>query len=224
MTSVLVVDDDPHIRELVRVFLEREGFAVLEAGDGGDAFDTLDGQSVQLVVLDLMMPGMDGTQFCRELRAVSDVPVLMLTAKGESRDKLQGFAIGADDYLVKPFDPPELVARVKALLRRCRIAASKVVEIGALRLDAAARTAELCGRPVALPRKEFDLLFQLGSYAERTLTREQLIEQVWGYDFAGDERTVDVHVKRLRDRFPEQAAGFCIRTMRGLGYRLEVLR
>ncbi len=222
MTSVLVVDDDPHIRTLARHYLEAAGLTVLEATDGEDALSLLASRSVQLVVLDLMMPGMDGWQLGRELRAGSDVPILMLTAKGESRDKVAGFALGADDYLVKPFDPPELVARVRALLRRYRIAASQVVEIGAARLDGATHEVSVAGRILALPRREFDLLFHLGGYAGRTLTREQLIEQIWGYDFSGDERTVDVHVKRLRDRFPEAECGFCIRTIRGIGYRLEV--
>ena len=224
MTTILVVDDDPHIRELVRLYLERDGLGVLEAAGGEEALALVERESVGLVVLDLMMPGCDGFTVCRELRATRDVPILMLTAKGESRDKVRGFALGADDYLVKPFDPPELLARVKALLRRYRIAASQVVEIGAARLDGAAHEATLGGRSVTLPRREFDLLFHLGANAGRTMTREQLIEQIWGFDFSGDDRTVDVHVKRLRARFPEDACGFRIRTMRGLGYRLEVIR
>jgi DNA-binding response OmpR family regulator len=223
MTTILVVDDDPHIRELARTYLEREGLAVLEAGDGDDALVQFESHAVALVVLDLMMPRMDGWQLSRELRAAGDTPILMLTAKGETADKVAGFSLGADDYLVKPFDPDELVARVKALLRRYRIAVSQVVEIGAVRLDGLSHAARQGGQPVELPRREFDLLFHLGSYQGRTLTREQLIEQVWGYDFGGDERTVDVHVKRLRDRFPEDACRFRIKTIRGLGYRLEVL-
>ncbi len=224
MTSVLVVDDDQHIRQLLGLYLEREGLTVLEAADGDEALALMAKESVQLVVLDLMMPGMDGWQLCKELRAGGDLPILMLTAKGESADKVRGFALGADDYLVKPFDPPEFVARVKALLRRYRIAVSQVVEIGAVHLDGLSHEARVGDRPLPLPRREFDLLFHLGAYAGRTLTRDQLIEQIWGYDFAGDERTVDVHVKRLRDRFPEEESRFRIRTIRGLGYRLEVLQ
>jgi len=222
MTCVLIVDDDAHIRALARHYLEAAGLAVLEAADGEEALGLLASRSVQLVVLDLMMPGVDGWQLCRELRAGSDVPILMLTARGESADKVAGFGLGADDYLVKPFDPPELVARVKALLRRYRIAASQVVEIGAARLDGASHEVSLADGTLTLPRREFELLFHLGSYAGRTLTREQLIEQIWGYDFSGDERTVDVHVKRLRDRFPEAECRFRIQTIRGIGYRLEV--
>jgi DNA-binding response OmpR family regulator len=223
MTHVLAVDDDPHIRELLRLYLEREGFVVHEAGDGAAALALLETQSADIVVLDLMMPGVDGWELCRALRAGSDVPILLLTARGETKDKVRGFGLGVDDYLVKPFDPQELVARVKAVLRRYRIVASQVVEVGRLRLDRTDHVVHCGEARLTLPRKEFELLFHLGSYVGRTLTREQLIEQIWGYDFVGDERTVDVHIKRLRDRFPEEECRFRIRTIRGLGYRLEAI-
>ncbi|MCL6627891.1 MAG: response regulator transcription factor [Alicyclobacillus shizuokensis] len=222
MARILVVDDDPHIRELVCHYLERDGFTVCEAGDGEQALRVLEATRVDLVVLDVMMPRLDGFAFCRQVRAVSQVPLLMLTAKGQTVDKVKGLQLGADDYVVKPFEPLELVARVRALLRRYQIATEHIVQVGNLLLDERTRQVSLGGEEISLPPKEFELLFKLASHAGRTLSREQLIEDIWGYDFAGDERTVDVHIKRLRDKFPDEASGFCIKTVRGLGYRLEV--
>jgi two-component system OmpR family response regulator len=222
MTRILVVDDDPHIRELLGFYLQRDGFEVLEAADGLEALSVLDSTKVELVVLDVMMPRIDGWELCREIRERSQIPVLMLTAKGETTDKIKGLQLGADDYLVKPFDPPELVARVKALLRRYRIVTEQTVQVGELVLDRKTHHVSLNGKDLSLPPKEFELLFKLASHPGRTLSREQLIEDIWGYDFEGDERTVDVHIKRLRDKFPEDSCSFRIRTVRGLGYRLEV--
>jgi DNA-binding response OmpR family regulator len=222
MTRILVVDDDPHIRELVGHFLRLEGLDVLEAVDGLDALRILDEIKVDLVVLDIMMPGMDGWELCRELREQTDLPLLMLTAKGETSQIVKGFALGTDDYLVKPFDPLVLAARVKALLKRYRIMASKSVTIGDLVLRSDTFECRAGEQEITLPRKEFELLFKLASYPGKTFTREQLIEQIWGYDYEGDERTVDVHIKRLRERFPETSHSFRISTIRGLGYRLEV--
>ncbi|AKU92343.1 response regulator transcription factor [Vulgatibacter incomptus] len=221
MTRVLVVDDDPHLRELVRHNLSREGFAVREASNGAAALEALETSSADLVVVDVMMPKMDGFELCRELRESNGPPVLMLTARGATADKVRGLGLGADDYLVKPFEPAELVARVKAILRRYRVVTSSELEVGRLVLDRAAFDVRFEGARLTLPRKEFELLFHLAGQAGRTLTRDHLIEQLWGFDYEGDERTVDVHVKRLRDRFPEEQAGFRIRTIRGLGYRLE---
>ncbi|MDP4098172.1 response regulator transcription factor [Paenibacillus sp. P96] len=222
MARVLVVDDDPHIRELVKHFLKLEGLEVSEAVDGLDALRILDEIKVDLVVLDIMMPGMDGWELCRELREHTELPLLMLTAKGESSQIVKGFALGTDDYLVKPFDPMVLVARVKALLKRYRIMASNSVAVGDLVLRSDTFECRAGGQEITLPRKEFELLFRLASYPGKTFTRDQLIEQIWGYDYEGDERTVDVHIKRLRERFPEAAHSFRISTIRGLGYRLEV--
>jgi DNA-binding response OmpR family regulator len=224
MGKILVVDDDPHIRELVRVFLEREGLDVFEAPDGVEALATLEAVRADLVILDIMMPHMDGWELCRRLRLAGDFPLLMLTAKGETGDKLKGFQLGTDDYLVKPFEPPELVARVKALLNRYRIANSQKVQVGGLTMDRRTHEAAVDRQPLMLPLKEFDLLFQLASYAGKTLPRERLIEDIWGYDFDGNERTLDVHINRLRERFPEGRHGFRIATIRGLGYRLEERR
>lgn len=221
MTGILVVDDDPHIRELVRHFLRNEGFDVHEAADGEEALAKLESVKADLVILDIMMPNKDGWELCRELREHFDMPLLMLTAMGETPQKIKGFQLGTDDYLVKPFEPLELVARVKALLRRYRIAASRTVRIGDVTLDRKTYEVIVDGKSVSIPLKEFELLFKLASYPGRTITREQLIEEIWGYDFEGNERTVDVHINRLRERFPEDRHGFRIATVRGLGYRLE---
>ncbi|MFD2370832.1 response regulator transcription factor [Brevibacillus sp. GCM10020057] len=222
MTRLMVVDDDPHIRELVRIFLQREGFEVVEAEDGREALCKMESAPADLVILDIMMPNMDGWNLCRELRSLYDIPLLMLTAKGETAQKIKGFELGADDYLVKPFEPAELVVRAKALLKRYRIAASQIVQVGRLKLDRKTFVITGDSKLITIPPKEFELLFKLASYSGRTLSREQLIEQIWGYDFEGNERTLDVHINRLRERFPAEEYGFCIRTIRGLGYRLEV--
>ncbi|PYI51387.1 response regulator transcription factor [Paenibacillus flagellatus] len=221
MTKLLIVDDDPHIRELVKLFLEREGFEVAEASDGNEALAVMASAPVEMVVLDVMMPNMDGWELCRELREHYDLPLLMLTAKGETAHKVKGFELGTDDYLVKPFEPAELIVRVKALLKRYRIATSQTVQVGELSLNRKTYETVVGGRAVTLPLKEFELLFKLASYPGKTFSRDQLIEQIWGFDYEGDERTVDVHVKRLRERFPEERHSFKISTIRGLGYRLE---
>jgi DNA-binding response OmpR family regulator len=224
MSNILLVDDDPHIRQLVRVLLEREGFTIIEAGDGVAALAQLATVSVDLVVLDLMMPNMDGWELCRQIRAAAtDLPLLMLTAKGETPDKVRGFQLGTDDYLVKPFEPVELVMRVKALLKRYRIATAQTVQVGDLFMDGKTFEVRAGGEQLTLPLKEFELLFKLASYQGQTLSRDQLIEAIWGYAFEGNERTLDVHINRLRQRFPEDRHAFKIRTIRGLGYRLEVV-
>ncbi len=223
MTRILIVDDDPHIRELVGVFLRREGFETAEAGDGVEALEAIAAlPGVELAVVDVMMPRMDGWTLCEELRSSYDIPVLLLTAKGETPDKLRGFDLGADDYVVKPFDPAELVARAKALLKRYRVAASQLVDLGGFALNRRAFEVVEGDRRVTLPLKEFELLFLLASDPGTTFARDKLIERVWGFDYEGDERTVDVHIKRLRERFPEGEVPFRIVTIRGLGYRLEV--
>ena len=219
-----MVDDDPHIRELVSVFLRAEGFSVTSAVDGIDALQQLAHQKADLVILDVMMPNMDGWELCQTLRASYDMPLLMLTAKGEMAQKVKGFELGTDDYLVKPFEPVELVMRVKALLKRYRIAASQTVQIGELLMDRKTFEITLDGETLTLPRKEFELLFKLASYPGQTLARDRLIEDIWGYDFEGNERTLDVHINRLRERFPEARHTFKITTIRGLGYRLEARR
>ncbi len=222
MSKLLIVDDDPYIRELARVFLQNEGFDVYEASDGVEALSMLETITVDMVILDIMMPNMDGWELCRQLRSYYDFPLLMLTAKGTTSDKVHGFQLGTDDYLVKPFDPPELVVRVKALLKRYRIATSQTVQVGALYMDHKSFEVKANGDKFTLPLKEFELLFKLASYPGKTFSRDQLIEDIWGFDFDGNERTLDVHINRLRDRFPEARYAFKITTIRGLGYRLEV--
>src|SRR5689334_19949151 len=223
MSRILIVDDDPHIRELSKVFLKNNGFEVVEASDGKDALSKLDSVKVDLFIIDIMMPNMDGWELCRELREAYDLPILMLTAKGETSQKIKGFELGTDDYLVKPFEPMEMVMRVKALLNRYRISASQTVQAGDLAMDRKTYRVTVNAEELTLPLKEFELLFKLASYPGRTFSREQLIEDIWGYDFHGNDRTLDVHINRLRERFPENTHAFKITTIRGLGYRLEVI-
>ena len=220
--KILIVDDDPHIRELVSVFIEREGFQIYEAVDGLDALKKIEEVKVDMVILDIMMPNMDGYDLCYELRKYYDMPILMLTAKGETSQKVKGFHLGTDDYLVKPFDPIELVVRVKALLKRYQITVSQTIQVGNVLLNRKTFEVTVGEQTLTLPLKEFELLFTLGSKSGRTCSREQLIEDVWGYDFEGNERTLDVHINRLREKFQEELSKFNIRTIRGLGYRLEV--
>ncbi|RUT29849.1 response regulator transcription factor [Paenibacillus zeisoli] len=222
MAKIMVVDDDPHIRELVTVFLDGAGLESIEASDGLEALDLLEKEKVDMVILDIMMPNMDGWQLCKELRAHYDFPLLILTAKSETSQVVKGFDLGTDDYLVKPFEPPVLLARVKALLKRYQISCSQVVTAGQVQMNRRIYEVTLGSEALNMPLKEFELLFKLASYPGATLTRDQLIEEIWGYDFEGNERTLDVHINRLRERFPETKCKFRIRTIRGLGYRLEV--
>jgi two-component system, OmpR family, response regulator len=223
MARIMVVDDDPVIRELIRVYLSQEGLDVLQAKNGREALKLLETTQADLVVLDVMMPLMDGWDLCRELRAnYSDLPLIMVTAKEESAHKVKGFHLGTDDYVVKPFDPVELVMRVKALLKRYRIASSQTIQMGVMIIDRKTLEVRLQNQRFNLPLKEFELLYKLASYPGQIFTRAQLIEQIWGVNYEGDERTVDVHIKRLRERFEPLTDHFQIATIRGLGYRLEV--
>ncbi|TBL81286.1 response regulator transcription factor [Paenibacillus thalictri] len=222
MAKLLVVDDDSNIRELVRFFMKNEGFDMAEASDGVEALTVMETERIDLVILDIMMPNMDGWELCMKLREHYDLPLLMLTAKGDTAQKVKGFRLGTDDYLVKPFEPEELIARVKALLKRYRIESSQTVQLAGLTLNRKTYEAVAAGRPITLPLKEFDLLFKLASYPGKTFSRDQLIESIWGFDFEGNERTVDVHINRLREKFPEHLHAFRISTIRGLGYRLEL--
>jgi DNA-binding response OmpR family regulator len=224
MSKILIVDDDPHIRELIMIFLKNEGFSTLEAVDGLDALKVMESEKVDLVILDIMMPNMDGWELCRQIKSFYELPILMLTAKGETHQKLKGFQLGTDDYLVKPFEPLEMVARVKALLKRYHISISQTVKIGDLVINHKTFEVVSAGEQFTLPLKEFELLFKLASYPGKTISREQLIEEIWGLDFEGNERTLDVHINRLRERFPEDQYHFHIQTIRGLGYRLEVVK
>ncbi|GCL73947.1 DNA-binding response regulator [Paenibacillus naphthalenovorans] len=225
MPRILVVDDEAHIRELIRLYLEDEGFELVEKSNGAEALEYAENHRVDLVILDIMMPKMDGWVLCRKLREYGDIPILMVTARGQPADRIKGFMLGTDDYLAKPFDPVELVLRVKALLKRYRISTSSVIQLGDVSLDRNSyQVIYNGGRTVTIPMKEFELLYKLGSYAGQLFTREHLIEDIWGVDYEGDERTVDVHIKRLRERFAEFESQFRIVTIRGLGYRLEVYK
>ncbi|WP_088547952.1 response regulator transcription factor [Paenibacillus aquistagni] len=221
MPTILVADDDANIRELVCLFLRNDGFTTVEAADGKEALDVYASTHVDLVVLDIMMPVMDGWTLCKELRRANpDLPLLMLTAKGETWEKVKGFELGTDDYLTKPFDPLELTVRVKALLKRYRIGSTQTIQLGSVTLDRQSYKVTRGTDSITLPLKEFELLYKLAGTPGQVYTREQLIDQIWGMDYAGDNRTIDVHIKRLRERFAT-APDFRIETVRGLGYRLE---
>ncbi|HYM15741.1 MAG TPA: response regulator transcription factor [Dehalococcoidia bacterium] len=220
---IVIVDDDEHIRELASLYLQKEGFEVLWSADGPSAVEQIEKAAPSLVVLDLMLPGgLSGYDVCKQVRLASNVPIIMLTARDEDVDKIVGLELGADDYLTKPFNPRELVARVKAILRRAETApatgAGSVVRVGALTIDKARREAMVGDRELTLRTKEFDLLAALAENAGIVLTREQLLDRVWGYNFYGETRTVDVHVQHVRARLAESGLG--IMTVRGVGYKL----
>lgn len=219
---ILIADDDPHIRELLGFYLRKERYVLLEATDGAEALELLENHLVHLAVVDVMMPNKDGWELCKEIREQYDIPVIMLTARGELHDKEKGFLAGTDDYLVKPFEPKELVFRIKALLRRYQTVSSETIHIGDTFIDRNSYEVQVQGQTIPLPLKEFELLSQLAGYPNKTFTREQLIDAIWGPDFEGDNRTVDVHIKRLRSRFQPLTNDFVITTVRGMGYKLEV--
>lgn len=224
MVKLLIVDDDPHIRELIRVYLLKEGYQLFEASRGDEALQLVSSQAMDFVILDIMMPGLDGFEFCRQVRLTSQVPILMVTAKSEVIHKMHGFQLGVDDYLVKPFDPLELVMRVKAILKRTQLQSMNEIQLGAMVLDQQRLEVSIQGKSMNLPLKEFQLLFKLASHPGQIFTREQLIIEIWGHDYIGDDRTVDVHIKRLRERLDAYRDQFLITTVRGLGYRVEVMR
>jgi DNA-binding response OmpR family regulator len=224
MSKIMIVDDDSNIRELVIALLQYNGFEVCEAADGREALQNINSDNPDLAIIDIMMPNMDGFDLCRHLRSYyENMPILMLTAKGELANKVKGFGLGADDYLTKPFEGDELVVRVQALLRRYKIEASQIIQIGNVTIDRNSYSITMNDLHEDIPMKEFELLFKLASFPGKTFSRNRLIEDIWGVDFEGNERTLDVHINRLRDRFPEQQTGFKITTIRGLGYRLEVV-
>ena len=225
-TKILLVDDDANIRQLVNLYLEKEGFEVDMAADGLEAVKKFKAAPPNLMLLDLMLPGMDGMQVCREVRKVSNIPVIMLTAKDDTFDKVLGLELGADDYIVKPFEPKELIARVKAVLRRYQTTSDspeRELAFPGLTINISQYTVTYMGRELEMPPKELELLYFLASHPGMVFTREQLLEQVWGYDFFGDSRTVDVHVKRLREKLTEgEKLGWQIKTVWGVGYKFEV--
>lgn len=220
--KILVVDDDKNICELLRLYLQKEGFELFFATDGSSALDLFRQKKPDLILLDLMLPLISGEDVCRLVRQESRVPIIMLTAKDTTEEKLEGFSIGADDYIVKPFDPLEAVARVKALLRRSTAGEASVYTLGRLKINAATYEVRLKNQPVSLKPREFQLLLFLVRHANMVFTREQLLEKVWGYDFEGETRTVDVHVERLRKKLETAGEPWGIKTVWGVGYKLEV--
>jgi two-component system, OmpR family, response regulator RegX3 len=225
MTRVLVVEDEESYREALSFLLEREGFEVSLAETGPDALSTFEREGADIVLLDVMLPGLPGTEVCRQLRQVSHVPVIMVSARDEEVDKVVGLELGADDYVTKPYSPRELLARIRAVLRRGAEAPDldpQVLEAAGVRMDVERHVVTLHGEPLALPLKEFDLLELLLRNAGRVLTRGQLIDRVWGADYVGDTKTLDVHVTRLRAKIEDDPrAPRLLLTVRGLGYRLE---
>lgn len=219
--KVLIVDDDRHIAELIALYLEKEGYQTKEVYDGREAIREAATLQPDLILLDLMLPGLDGYQVCTELRKTSHVPIIMLTAKGEVFDKVLGLELGADDYMVKPFDPKELVARVKAVLRRFEpkvVEDSSILRYPDLEINMANYSVSYQGKSLDFPPKEFELLYYLADNPNRVFTREQLLDRIWGYEYVGDTRTVDVHVKRIREKLgPEDEWG--VRTVWSVGYK-----
>lgn len=224
MLHILIADDDPHIRELLRHTLQANGYLVFEASDGKEASELLTKQQIHLAIVDVMMPNMNGLQLCEEIRKYYDFPVILLTAKDQLADKEKGFAVGTDDYLTKPFEPQELLFRMKALFRRYQMVNSEKLTLNDTIIDRKSYEVHCNGKLLMLPMKEFELLAQLASYPDRIFSREELIQLIWGPDFNGDDRTVDVHIKRLRERFTNRTDDFHIITVRGVGYKLEVAK
>ena len=220
--KILVVDDESRMRKLVKDFLEREGFEVLEAGDGMEAMEIFyEEKEIALIILDVMMPKMDGWQVCREVRQSSKVPIIMLTARSEERDELQGFDLGIDEYISKPFSPKILVARVEAVLRRTHgIDASSVMDAGGIEIDKSAHMVKIDGKEIDLSFKEFELLTYFVEKQGIALSREKILNNVWNYDYFGDARTIDTHVKKLRNKLGDK--GNYIKTIWGMGYKFEV--
>ena len=220
--KILVVDDESRMRKLVRDFLEREGYEVLEAGDGMEALDLFyEDKNIDLCILDVMMPKLDGWQVLREIRSQSKLPVIMLTARGEERDELQGFEIGADEYISKPFSPKILVARGGARLKRAKVlSAEEIIEVGGIVIDKAAHIVTVDGEMANLSVKEFELLTYFMKNQNVALSREKILNQVWDYDYFGDARTIDTHVKKLRSKLGEK--GEYIKTIWGMGYKFEI--
>jgi DNA-binding response OmpR family regulator len=222
MTTVLVVDDEPTIREIVVGYLRRDGFRTLEAADGNRARELLEAETPDLVVLDLMLPGVDGLELCRRIRASSQVPVIMLTARGEESDRIVGLELGADDYVTKPFSPRELAARVRTVLRRAELelVADERLSFDGLVIDSSSREVTRSGEPLRLTAREFDLLWFMASHPRRVFAREQLMRRVWGYSAAVDTGTVTVHMRRLREKIEEDPSRpRHLETVWGVGYR-----
>ena len=226
MGKVLVADDDKNICELLRLYLVKEGFQVVLAGDGEEALARFSAENPDIILLDVMMPRLDGWQVCREIRKKSECPIIMITAKGETFDKVLGLELGADDYVVKPFETKEIVARIKVVLRRTGKSAAendiKEVSYDKLVVNMTKYELKVDGKVVDTPPKELELLYHLASNPNRVYTRDQLLDEVWGFEYYGDSRTVDVHVKRLREKLEGVSDKWTLKTVWGVGYKFEV--
>lgn len=223
--KILIVDDDENICELLRLYLNKEGFEPIVANDGEKAVECTRLYLPSLILLDIMLPKLDGWQVCREIRKFSSVPIIMLTAKGDTFDRILGLELGADDYVPKPFDAKELIARIKAVLRRTAVnddAKIEMVSYENISINLTNYELKLNGVQVDTPPKELELLYHLASYPNRVFTRDQLLDEVWGFDYYGDSRTVDVHVKRLREKLEGVSDKWCLKTVWGVGYKFEV--
>ncbi|MBQ2737172.1 MAG: response regulator transcription factor [Clostridia bacterium] len=224
-TKLLIIDDDINICEMLRLYFENEGYSVKTANDGNEGIQCFKLYEPDLVLLDIMMPGKDGWQVCREIRAISSKPVIMITAKGEVFDKVLGLELGADDFLVKPFEMKELSARIKAVLRRYNAHQSdsdeEIVKFENIEISLQRYELKLCGKAIDIPPKELELLYFLASNCNRVFTRNQLLDKVWGFDYLGDSRTVDVHVKRLREKLEGISDKWSLKTVWGVGYKFD---
>lgn len=224
--KILIVDDEENICELVRLYIEKDGFDAVIAGDGNDAIAKFSTENPDLILLDIMLPGKDGWQVCREIRALSNVPIIMLTAKGETFDKVLGLELGADDYVVKPFEPKELIARIRAVLRRSNVSEEsrneEELKFDGLRINQATYEVYLGDKKIDMPPKEFELLYFLAKNTNKVFTRDQLLDEIWGYEFFGDSRTVDVHIKRIREKIDAVDKPWSLKTVWGVGYKFEV--
>lgn len=225
--TVLIVDDEVNICELIRLYVEKEGYHAILANDGQQAIDKFKEESPDIVLLDIMLPVKDGWQVCREIRSTSNTPIIMLTAKGETFDKVLGLELGADDYMVKPFEPKELIARMKAVLRRAENqAAAEVPEekelcFDGLKINQSTYEVYLDDKKIEMPPKEFELLYYLAENTNKVFTRDQLLDEIWGYEFFGDSRTVDVHIKRIREKVEREDRNWHLKTVWGVGYKFE---
>ncbi len=224
--KVLIVDDDKNICELIRLYVEKEGFEAIIATDGAMAIECFKRFSPDMVLLDIMLPVKDGWQVCREIRAMGDVPIIMITAKGETFDKVLGLELGADDYIVKPFEPKELIARMKAVFRRSELRGAELEEeevvFDGLRIGRETYEVYLDDKKIDMPPKEFELLYFLAKNKNKVFTRDQLLDEIWGYEFFGDSRTVDVHIKRIREKIESEGKDWNLKTVWGVGYKFEV--
>ncbi len=227
-TKILIVDDEENICELVRLYIEKEGFEAIIAGDGQDAMTKFAAEKPDLILLDIMLPIKDGWQVCREIRAQSNVPIIMLTAKGETFDKVLGLELGADDYVVKPFEPKELIARIRAVLRRSAGSEEEKpnedeLVFDGLKINQSTYEVYIDDKKVEMPPKEFELLYFLAKNTNKVFTRDQLLDEIWGYEFFGDSRTVDVHIKRIREKLEGKDRTWSLKTVWGVGYKFEVV-